>query len=201
MKIFKVKQGSPAWFKVRLGKITGSRLKQLMSTDNLSLLDIMVAEQVTGMSEESDYVSEEMQRGTDLEPMARREYERHTKKKVRLVGFAGSDTYPLFGFSPDGFVGHFGAVEFKCPNTKNHVKTIRQGKIPSQYKHQAMCYFLVNKKIKWLDYVSYDPRFTFKPLYILRVTREEMQADLEEAEEALFKFFKKFDNIKQAIIF
>jgi len=201
MKICKVKQGSPAWHKLRIGKVTGSRLKQLMSSDNLSLLDILVAEQVTGVSEDSDYVSDDMQRGTDLEPVARKEYEKRTKKKVKLVGFAIHDDYPMFGFSPDGFVGRSGAVEFKCPNTKSHVKTIRRNTIPVQYLHQALCYFLINKSVEWLDFVSYDPRFEVKPIHIIRVTRDDLKEELEEVNEGLRKFFSRFDTIRDSIIF
>lgn len=201
MKKHKVKQGSLEWHRLRLGKVTGSRFKQLMSSDNLSLLDTMVAEQITGQSEDNDFISEEMQRGTDLEPLARKEYERITKKKVQQVGFISSTTYPLFGLSPDGLVGRFGAIEVKCPNTKNHVKTVRQKKVPAQYKHQVLAHFVINPKLQWLDFISYDPRFHVKPIYILRVTREEWLEDIKEAEENTAAFFAKFDKIKNEIIF
>ena len=201
MKKHKVKQGSPQWHRLRLGKVTGSRFKQMMSNDNLSLLDVMVAEQIIGQTDESDYVSDEMQRGTDLEPLARKEYERITKKKVQQVGFISSTTYPLLGLSPDGLVGRMGATEIKCPNTKNHVKTIRQKKVPSMYKYQVLAHFIVNEKLQWVDFVSYDPRFHVKPIFILRVTREEWSEDIKEAEEATAKFFAKFEAIKSEIIF
>lgn len=197
----KVKQGSPQWFRLRIGKVTGSRFKQLMSADNLSLLDILVAEQVTGQSQDNDYVSDEMQRGTDLEPLARKEYERITKKKVKQFGFLQSKKYPLLGLSPDGLVGRSGAIEIKCPNTSNHVKAIRQKKVPAQYKGQVLLHFIVNEKLEWLDFVSYDPRFHVKPVFILRVTRDEWKDDISEAVEATEKFFAKFDKIKTEIIF
>lgn len=201
MKIHKVKQGTLPWFALRIGKVTGSRFAKMMSNDNLSLVDILVAERVTGQSEDTDYVSEEMQRGTDLEPLARVAYETHTKKKVRQIGFITSTQYPMFGLSPDGFVGRKGAIEIKCMSTRNHVKAIRQNKVLNEYKYQVICYFLINEKLEWLDFVSYDPRFWKRPLHIHRVTRTDLLDDIAEAEQVLKAFFEKFQRIESSIIF
>lgn len=201
MKRHRVKQGSLQWHRLRLGKVTGSRFKQMMSSDNLSLLDVMVAEQVTGQSEDSDYVSDDMQRGIDLEPLARREYEQRNKKKVQQLGFISSTTYPMFGMSPDGLVGRVGAIEIKCPSTKTHVKFLRQYKVPNEYKHQVLSAFLIHEKLEWLDFISYDPRFIVKPYHVLRILRTDWTQDIEDAQLALAKFFGKFESIKSAIIF
>lgn len=201
MKIHKVKQGTLPWFVLRIGKVTGSRFKQLMSSDNLSLVDTLIAEQITLQSQESDYVSEDMQRGIDLEPLAAKEYERMFKKKTKQVGFVTSDEFPMFGISPDRLIGRKGALEIKCPGSKVHVKTIRQNKIPNEYKYQVLAYFLVHEKLDWLDFMSYDPRFYKRPVFVVRVTRTELTDEIMEAIENMKGFFLKFEIIKQSIIF
>lgn len=207
MIIHNVDQGGQDWHQLRLGKITSTRLKKVMSKDNLSVIDELIAEQETGYSDDDGFVSEEMQRGIDLEPIAIHEYESITGNTVTRVGFIQSEEIPMLCQSPDGCVegaveGVFeGAVEVKCPKTKTHVKYIRMGKIPNEYKDQVMTYFLVNPDLRWLDFVSYDPRLVKKPIWILRITREELADDLSVATAELEKFVDKFNKYKNEIFF
>ena len=60
-------QGSHEWHQLRLGKLTGSRLKKMFAKDNLSLIDELIAEEEVGMIDDDDFVSEEMQRGIDMD--------------------------------------------------------------------------------------------------------------------------------------
>lgn len=195
-----VSQGSDEWKYLRLGKVTGSRLKEVMGKDNLSLVDELIAEQVSEELEEV-YINKSMQWGIDWEPVARKEYEKLNKRSVGQCGFLQSDKYPLLGVSPDGLVGAEGAIEIKCPGTKTHVRYIRQSQIPNEYKYQVVQYFLVHEDLKWLDFVSYDPRFKVKPMFIHRVLREELRELIEECTEAIEKFFTKLDKIKSEILF
>jgi len=201
MIIHDVEQGSYDWHQLRIGKITSTRLKKVMAKDNLSLVDELIAEEETGLSDDDGFVSEEMQRGIDLEPLAIKEYESITGNSVTRYGLLQSDELPILCQSPDGYVGIEGAIEVKCPKTKNHVKYIRQGKIPNEYKEQVWTYFMVNPNLKWLDFISYDPRLTKKPIWVLHVTREDVQDDINNAWESLMAFNKKYMGLKEELFF
>lgn len=167
----------------------------------MSLVDELIAEEETGISDDDGFVSEDMQRGIDLEPLAIKEYESMTGNKVTRYGILQSDELPILCQSPDGYVGTDGAIEVKCPRTKTHVKYIRQGKIPNDYKEQVWCYFMVNPNLKWLDFISYDPRLTKKPIWVLRVNREDVQDDLIEAWMMLHAFNDKYMRLKEELFF
>lgn len=194
-------QGSFEWHQLRLGKITGSRLKKMMAKDNLSLIDELIAEEQVGIADDDEFVSDEMQRGIDMEPLAIQEYSNITGYTVDHPCFLQSEDWPILCQSPDGYIGTTGAVEVKCPKTKTHVKYIRMGKIPNEYKEQVWSYFLVNPDLQWLDFVSYDPRLTVKPIWIHRVTCEELAEELDAAKVELEKFIAKLDKYKSEIFF
>ena len=194
-------QGSHEWHQIRLGKITGTRLKKMLAKDNLALLDELIAEEETGLSDDDDFVSEEMQRGIDLEPLAIQEYCNVTGHEVDHPCLIQSSQWPILTMSPDGYIGTTGAVEIKCPKTKTHIKYIRQGKIPNDYKEQIWAYFMVNPDLQWLDFVSYDPRLTKKPIWILHITREEVAEELQAIASELDKFINKLDSYRNEIFF
>ena len=100
MKIINVDQGSHKWLQIRLGKITGTRLKDVFATNNLPLVDKLIAEELTGQAPE-DRVTEAMQRGIEEEPMARKAYEELTEEEVEEVGLCVHDKYEWLALSPD----------------------------------------------------------------------------------------------------
>lgn len=188
----KVEQGSQEWLKMRLGKITGTRLKEVFKSDNLSLIDELIAEIISEEIEEN-YVNTAMQRGKDLEPIVRELYTKVTGIEIEEIGFCISEENDFLALSPDGFTkDRKGAIEIKCPSTKVHVKYIRQDQIPNDYKYQVYNYFLVNKDLEYLDFISFDNRFKIKPMYVKRITRNEIQEDLEKTFTDLEKFCDKF---------
>ena len=201
MIIYNCQQGSHEWLQIRLGKITGSRLKKVLAKDNLALIDELIAEEEVGLMDEDDFVSEDMQRGLDMEPLAIQEYANITGHEVDHPCLIQSATEPLLMMSPDGYIGTTGAVEIKCPKTKTHIKYIRMGKIPNEYKEQVWAYFMVNPDLQWVVFVSYDPRLTKKPIWILHITREEVAEDLETATAELNKFITKLNKYRNEIFF
>ncbi len=197
-----VSQGSSEWFMARMNKITSSRMKDVLKPDNLGLVDEMIAEKVTNVPDIPDFISDDMQRGSDLEPVARDEYIKKTGIEIEEVGFCISDKYDWLGLSPDGFTpDRKGGIEIKCPKTKTHVKYVRQGQIPNEYRPQTLEYFLVNEKLEWLDFISFDPRFKVKPLFIHRITREEITDQLEDTMNALIKFNEKLIKYYKQVTF
>ena len=196
-----VQQGTPEWHQLRCGKITSSRMKHLMKSDNLGLIDELIAEQELGYYDADGYVSPEMEWGTDHEAQAIEMYEQMTGNTVTRAGMLQSEREPLLTVSPDGLVGSDGAVEVKCPNTKTHIRYIRMGVIPTDYRPQVLQYFLVNEALQWLDFISFDPRLERKPIFIKRVTRRELQMDIDNAWAAVEKFVAKFNKYKDEIWF
>lgn len=204
MKIYEVTQGTAEWLRLRVGKITGTRLKDLMAKDNLSLVDEMIAENVSGLVENS-FVSPAMELGIIREPIARQLYEETSNNKVSEVGFVTSDKFDFVGCSPDGLIkedgNYIGGLEIKCPGIKSHVKYLRQQQIPNEYKYQVYNYFLCADSIQWLDFVSYCPEFKSKPLFIHRITRQEIEQELYILEVQIEKFWKKYNEYLTQILF
>ena len=204
MKIHEVTQGTAEWLRLRVGKITGTRLKDLMAKDNLSLVDEMIAENVSGLVENS-FVSPAMELGIIREPIARQLYEETSNNKVSEIGFVTSDKFDFVGCSPDGLIKEnemfIGGLEIKCPGIKSHVKYLRQQQIPNEYKYQVYNYFLCADSIQWLDFVSYCPEFKNKPLFIHRITRQEIEQELYILEVQIEKFWKKYNEYLTQILF
>lgn len=204
MIIENLEQGSLEWHQIRLGKVTGSRIKGVTAKDNLPLIDELIAEIISGQAEEI-YPNAAMQRGIDLEPIAIASYEEVTGLKVENVGFVVSDKYEWLGHSPDGLIKIDGVfkkgIEIKCPSTKVHVKYIRQNKVPAEYRGQVLNLFLTVPEIEEVDFISFDDRFEKKPLHIVNTKREEVEDDLKELEASLVKFYAKFQAYYNQITF
>jgi hypothetical protein len=98
-----------------------------------------------------------MQRGTDMEPIARSAYEVDKGVMVQECGFVPCPLIEMAGASPDGLVGSDGLVEIKVPNTATHVDFLRTGNIDSGYQLQMMFQMMCTGR-KWCDFVSYDDR-------------------------------------------
>jgi predicted phage-related endonuclease len=117
----------------------------------------LAVERLTGRPMEMDYISPEMQRGIDLEPVAREAYERITGHHVTQTGFIRSDT-AMAGCSLDGDIDEFtGILEIKCPKPATHVSYIRSGTLPSEYVGQVRHNLWITGA-QWCDFFSYDDR-------------------------------------------
>ena len=188
-----VEQRTPEWIEYRLGKITGTRLKEVLRSDNLPLIYEMIAEVVSKQIEEIP-VNKSMQRGIDLEPVVRQLYQDKYNEIIEEVGFCLSDENDYLALSPDGFtLDRKGAIEIKCPSTKTHVKYILDDKIPTDYLPQVCMYFIVNTELEWLDFITYDDRFIELPMYVIHVTREEISDKIFEFKTKIDKFTEKFE--------
>ena len=187
IKFHQMEQRSPEWLAIRVGRIGGSDAIS-MTTDARMKTQIYktIAEILTG-EEEEFFISQVMQEGIDKEPQAIVEYEKATFNAVERMGYITNDDYELLGLSPDGLVGDVGAIEVKCPLPKQHIKTVMDG-VPSENKPQIAQYFLVNTNLEWVDFVSYCPKVTAKPLHIVRVEREDFKAEIAKLEIGYVKF-------------
>ena len=156
-------QGSEAWLRARLGKVTASRVSDLVAktktgwgASRANYMAELIAERLTGVPVEQ-FVNNAMQWGSEKEPEARDAYSFYADVDVVQVGFIDHPSIPMTGASPDGLVGADGLVEFKCPNTATHIDTLLGGAIPGKYITQ-MQWQMACADRQWCDWVSYDPR-------------------------------------------
>ena len=197
-----MEQRTEEWFKARLGKVTASRVADVLaktktgvSASRANYLTELVVERLTGQQAEL-YMNDAMQWGTDTEPQARMAYEAHKSVLVDEVGFIDHSSIEMFGCSPDGLVGDDGLIEIKCPNSKTAIETILSGKAPSKYIPQMQTQMAVTGRA-WCDFVSFDPRLPEDlQLFIVRVNRDdeyianlekEVSAFLQEVDETVTK--------------
>ena len=171
-------QGSPEWFAARTGKVTASRIADLMartktgySTSRANYLAELLTERLTGVSSPS-YSNSAMQWGTDQEPFARQAYSAHLGVDVFEVGFVDHPEIGMSGASPDGLVGNDGLVEIKCPNTATHIETLLGDAIPNKYVLQMQWQMACTGR-QWCDFASFDPRLPERmQLHVQRVNRD-----------------------------
>jgi putative phage-type endonuclease len=156
-------QGTEAWFARRAGKVTASRVADVIATtksgpsaSRQNYLAQLVAERLTGVVEAS-YTNQAMAHGIDTEPLARAAYEIKTNCMVDQIDFVDHPDIAMSGASPDGLVGDDGLVEIKAPNTATHIDYLLSGVVPSKYKPQMIWQIACTGR-KWCDFVSYDPR-------------------------------------------
>ena len=192
-----MKQGTPEWHEARLGKVTASRIADVMAktksgygAGRKNYMAELLAERLTGTWAEG-FTSAAMQHGTDTEPMARAEYEFATGTMVEEVGFVQHPTIEMSGASPDGFVGYDGMVEIKCPNTATHLDTLINRTVDLKYMRQ-MQWQMVCAERNWCDFVSYDNRLPEE--YRLCIIRFE-RIDSQEMTEAVELFLRELDEL------
>lgn len=190
-------QGSPEWFAMRIGKATGSRIKDIIaktktgySTSRANYAAQLVAERLTGKVEES-FANAAMKWGTECEPLARASYEAEMGVMVDEVGMLEHPAIAMTGASPDGLVGSDGMVEIKCPNTATHIATMLSGKADPQYMSQ-MQWQMVCANRAWCDFVSFDPRMPADmQLFIVRFPRDDVL--IAEYEKEVISFLGEVD--------
>lgn len=192
-----IEQGSEAWMQLRSGKVTASKVSDVMSAITTAgyrnYLADLVVERLTGNKTES-FTNAAMQWGVDQEPLARAEYEVKTGNFVDQIAFVDHPTIVNFGCSPDGLVGDDGLIEIKCPNTATHIDYVMQDKVPTKYIPQIQCQLAVTGR-KWCDFVSFDPRLP-DGLQILIVRLERDDEYIEKLEARVVKFL---DEVNSAV--
>lgn len=184
-----MEQGSEAWVRARLGRVTASRVADIIAkgrggghaASRESYMDELIAERFTGQPAER-FVNDAMRWGTANEAGARTLYEFLRNVEVEQVGFIDHLTIPSAGASPDGLIGDNGLIEIKAPNTSTHLATIRRDVVPEKYITQIHWQAACTRR-KWCDFVSYDPRVEPRlQLFIKRVPIDQvLVAKLEDA--------------------
>ena len=192
-----MEQRSEEWFQARLGKVTASRvadvLAKIKSGESASRRNYkiqLVSERLTGEKQET-YINQAMQDGIDREFYARERYVQQFGE-VEEVGFVRHPTLEA-GASPDGMVGDDGIIEIKCPMGSTHTETLMTQEVPSKYVPQIQFQLLVTGR-KWCDFVSYNPMFPENlQVFVRRVfANKEYQQELEDEVK---QFLKEVDDV------
>jgi putative phage-type endonuclease len=192
-------QGSQEWIERRLGRVTASRVADVLATiktgESASRKNYrmeLVCQRLTGQREEG-FTNSHMERGIELEPLARAAYEFKQGVTVTEVGFVDHPSIEMSGASPDGLVGLDGLVEIKCPTAANHVETLLSGKAPTKYIAQ-MQWQMACTGAKWCDFVSYCPLVGENlALFVVRVERDEEY--IAETEKAVQLFLTEVSDL------
>lgn len=171
-------QGSEEWHAARLGCVTASRVADVMAKTKSgpaaarkNYMMELLCQRLTGQREEG-FTSAAMQRGIDMEPLARSAYEIETGEIVTEAAFVLHPQAKHFGASPDGLVGNDGLLEIKCPNTAQHVEFIRTGKPDARYIWQMQAQMECTGR-EWCDFVSFDDRMPERlQMRVVRIKRD-----------------------------
>jgi putative phage-type endonuclease len=176
MIILDVEQGTQEWKDARLSLPTASRFSEVItskgeiSKSRESLMWELIEERISGVSKKT-FVSEDMKRGTALEPEAGIFFEMTTGIKMDKVGLCYFDENKRFGSSPDGLNQKIkSGLEIKCPSLKVHWQDLEKGVLPTKHFHQVQGNLYVTGMDCW-HYFSYYPGI--KPLHVV-VERDEI---------------------------
>ena len=194
-------QQTPEWYAARLGKVTASRVSDVIaktksgySASRANYMASLIVERLTGQCEER-FESAAMIWGRDNEPHAKAAYSFLRDATVDDVGFVPHPLIDGFGASPDGLIGTDGLIEIKCPNTATHLETLLTDSIDGKYVTQMMVQMACTGR-QWCDFVSFDPRLPGDmQLFVRRVDRDAARIAEIETEVTAFlgEIAKKID--------
>jgi hypothetical protein len=194
-------QRSPEWYSARAGRVTASRASAVLAkgkngAEAATRADYklqLVTERMTGRPQEDDFTNVHIQRGIELEPAARGEYEVLTGDVVHQCGFLLLNGWEA-GASLDGYIDNFrGIVSFKCPKSTTHIDYLKRRRLPPEYVPQATHEMWVTGA-EFYDFCSYDDRVPEGlQLFHVRVERSELKAELEAYEHEVARFLNEVD--------
>lgn len=164
MVIHHVSQGTDAWHRLRAGKVTGSRVADIVrrtksgvSASRNTYAGELVAERLSGFQPSSSFSTRATEWGKEQEAAAREMYAFVTGATVTTVGFVDHGTIDWCGVSPDGLVDDDGLVSIKSPNSSTHIATLLGAPIDPDYVKQMLLEMACTGR-QWCDFVSFDPR-------------------------------------------
>lgn len=206
MQVLKVEQNTEEWLEARKGKITGSKLGDILSKRETKTRKVgfyqLIADKLA-ITEEGDELA--MDRGHRLEDEALELFSQETGSKLEKGLFCVSDENPNMAVSPDALIKnkgkYTGAVEVKCLKAALHLQAYFEKKIPSDYDFQVLQYFIVNPDLECLFFVFYDPRIAAKPMHYIPVFREDVEVEVEKYKEQELETLALVDKLVEELAF
>jgi len=185
-------QRTAEWDAARVGRITASRLGDLMArtksgygASRENYIAELVLERLTG-NRMPKFQSRAMEIGVEREAEARDFYSFMRGVEVQAAPFVPHPTVAMTGASPDGRVCADGLVEIKCPQPAQHLRTLLGESIARGYILQ-MQWQMDCEQRDWCDWISYSPDFPqHLSMVVRRVPRDanlidEIRVEVEKA--------------------
>jgi hypothetical protein len=154
----------------------------------------LVMERLLGRPLEDGYSNAFMERGTEMEPIARAMYENYADVLVDEIAWVPHPSIENFGVSPDGLVGEDGLVEIKVPSMPVHIGywlDAMDAKMPTDYIDQMLAQLACTGR-KWCDFVSYDDRVV-EDMQLVVIRFEPDRKEIEELEKEVEQFLNEVD--------
>lgn len=153
-----VKQKSIVWFELKWGKIGGTLSSGLFTDSETLLIDLISQRTEQVVIEDDGFISKDMERGNELEPLARIFLLKYHGVKFIETGWLQCEENELLGISPDGISEcETMACEIKCFGRKQHMTTLLEQEIPKKHVYQVIHYFTVNPKLEKLFFLAFRP--------------------------------------------
>lgn len=180
-------QRTKDWYKVRSGRFTASNIDRLLGKEGLkrtkdSIDNFAFEKAVESLygREEDTYISEDMQRGINQEPLAFKlfkDLKSYDFLDVEEVGFYKYGEHA--GASPDGYVSNNSNLEIKCPRRNKFFKIVANGKseIDSKYFSQMQMQMLCTNTEKSY-FLNYYLENNIQYWHEIIVERDEKTIDL-----------------------
>jgi hypothetical protein len=198
-------QGSPEWKIIRAGKVTGSKILDVMakgkggseSTTRRNYIAQLACEILTGEPMADAFYNGHMARGNEFEDSARQIYEFKHDVEVKQVAFIDHQIIPRFGVSPDGLIGDDGMIEIKSPIPAIHIGYIFGGVTPKEYIKQMQTQMSCADR-QWNDFVSYCPALPSDlQLFVVREHRDNKM--ISEINAEVIRFLAEVDTMVEKL--
>jgi hypothetical protein len=171
---FDIQQNTHEWVEIKLGKFSASICAELLmdkkTVGYTGLIQKIIEERITGIPSESKKFQGNVftDRGHELEPIARNDYEFRTLTEIKQIGVIELDEWVLC--SPDGLIGDNGLYQAKCPIFNTQLEYLKTKKIPTNYYKQMQFELYVSGR-EYNVFNSYHPHLP--PVDII-VNRDEV---------------------------
>jgi len=167
-------QGTDQWHEIRYGKIGGTLSSSLLVKSHTLLKNVGSCYTEEYVPTPDSFVNYDMQRGIELEPMARRELSVYTGLIFKECGWLQSLKCDLMGISPDGITEDLKHIaEIKCPNKEKHFENCYNNKIPDDNIYQCIQSFAVNPGLISVFFCSFRPE-NLRPLFVKELKRSDI---------------------------
>lgn len=199
-------QRTDEWHEQRKGRFTASEVYKLMGIKALGETGKGYAfdkaiEELYGETEET-FVSYDMQRGIDLEPLAFAKFQELKEPEFLQVETCGFFNFgECAGASPDGLVGEDAILEIKCPKPSTFFKLVATNEIKDQYLYQMQLQMMATNRNKahFFNYCVIDGVEYWHEIIVTKddVICDKMEARIKEAAELKNEYINNLNNNKQ----
>ena len=201
-----VEQRSEEWRKQRHGKFSASEIHKLMGVRGLGETGKSYAiekaiEELYGEVDEN-FVSYDMERGIELEPLAFAKFKE--LKSLEFIDVLNCGFFTLSdsaGASPDGLVGYNAVLEIKCPKASTFFKLVATNEVDQKYFYQMQMQMICTSREKayFFNYIIIEG---LEYWHTIEVERDSDVCDkiierIAEAMQIKREYIEKINNNKQ----